>query len=262
MKKILFFVSLLFVASCSQKSVAPNPVVIDTEKQILDEIKQQPDISAKVVEQLPFKKMDVTLSLGSGTNTASASYNYEIEYLNNGKIKVIKSDNKEIVSINYSTNQVSVNKGSAIDKYELGNDNLAKNTVDGLQKFYYKDGYLSRTNDSSNPNVKIIKNYSKEGNLIHLETNTEKSNYEYYDYPNNIRQEVLSPQAIHWSFRDDYLGRFSTNLLKKVTFINSATTLNFTYQFDSNNRVSKMIIERNAGNFNPANGIIEYTFSY
>ena len=262
MKKILFFASLLFVASCSQKNVVPTPIVVDTEKQILEEIKQQPDISAKVVEQLPFKKMEVFLSLGSGSNTASAKYDYEIEYFSDGKIKTIKSDNKDMITISYSSNQVSVNKGSMSDKYELGSDNFVKNTVDGVQKFYYKNGYLSRTNDSSNPLIKIIKNYSKEGNLIYLETNTEKSNYEYYDYPNNIRQEVLSPQAIHWSFRDDYLGKFSTNLLKKVTFINNATTLDFTYQFDSNNRVSKMIIERKAGNSNPANGTIEYTFSY
>ena len=52
MKKILFFASLLFVASCSQKSAVPVPiptvptpivpVVIDSEKEILDEIKQLP----------------------------------------------------------------------------------------------------------------------------------------------------------------------------------------------------------------------------
>jgi hypothetical protein len=259
MKKILFFASLFFVAACSQKNAGLSPAPIDTENQILTEIKQQPDITAKVVEQLPFKKMEVVLSLGSGSNCTSASFNYEIEYLNNGKIKTIKSDNKEMISIDYSTNQVSVNNGSTTDKYELGSDNLAKNTVDGLQKYYYKNGYLSRTISSSNP---FIKNYSKEGNLIYLETDAQKSNYEYFDYPNNIRQEVLRPEAIHWGFRDHYLGKFSTNLLKKVTFINSATTLDFTYQFDSNNKVSKMIIERKSGNFSPANGIIEYTFSY
>ena len=254
---------MFFVVSCSSKNTVPVPnssnVNVDIEAQILEAIKQQPEITAKVVEQIPFKKMDALLSLGSGTNTASAKYNYEIEYLSNGKIKTIKSDNKEIVSIGYTINQVSVNKGSTTDKYELSSDNFAKNTVDGLQKFYYKNGYLSRTNSSSNP---FVKNYSKEGNLTYFETNTEKSNYEYYDYPNNIRQEVLSPQAIHWSFRDDYLGRFSTNLLKKITFISSAVTLDFTYQFDNNNRVSKMIIERKAGNSSPDNGIIEYTFTY
>lgn len=231
----------MFIASCLPKNAAPSPTSVDVENQILEEIKQQPDITAKVVEQLPFKRMDILLSLGSGSNTASAKYNYEIEYLTNGKIKTIKADNKEMISIDYGTSQVSVNKGSSIDKYELGNDNLTKSTVDGLQKYFYKNGYLSRTNGSSNP---FIRNYSSEGNLIYSETNTEKSNYEYYDYPNNIRQEVLRPEAIHWSFRDDHLGKFSTNLLKKVTFVNSATTLDFTYQFNSNNRVSKMVIEK------------------
>ena len=259
MKKILFFAFLLFIASCSQKDVAPSVFDVDFEKQILDEIKQQPEITAKVVEQIPFKKMDVLLSLGSGSNTASAKYNYEIEYLNNGKIKTIKSDNKDMISIDYGKNQVSVNKGNTIDKYELGSDNLAKSKVDGLQKYYYKNGYLSRTIGNSDF---IAKNYSTDGNLIYLETTSGKSNYTYYDYPNNIRQEILKSEAIHWGFRDDYLGKFSTNLLKKITFINSATTLDFTYQFDSNNRVSKMIIERNAGNFSPSNGTIEYTFSY
>lgn len=259
MKKILFFASLLFIASCSQKSIVPIPIPINTETQILEEIKQQPEITAKVIEQIPFKKMDVLLSFDSGSNTTPTKYNYEIEYFSNGKIKIIKADNKEMISIDYSTNQVLVNKGSKTDKYELGNDNLAKNTIDGLQKYYYKNGYSSRTNSSSNP---FIKNYSNDGNLIHVETYTEKSNYEYYNYPNNIRQEVLRPEAIHWGFRDDYLGRFSTNLLKKVAFVNSATTLDFTYQFDNNNRVSKMIIERRVSNFSPENGTIEYTFSY
>ena len=261
MKKILFFASLFFVVSCSQKNVVPIPTnnTIDTEKRILEEIKQQPEITAKVVEQIPFKKMDVLLSLGSGSNTASAKFKYDIEYLGNGKIKTIKSDNKDMISIDYGTNQVSVNKGSTIDKYELGNDNFAKNTVDGLQKYYYKNGYLSRTSGSSDF---IIRNYSTAGNLIYLETDTQKSNYDYYDYPNNIRQEILKPEAIHWGFRDDYLGKFSTNLLKKVTFTDSGTTLNFAYQFDDNNRVSKMIIERNASSLSTTNGTIEYTFSY
>ena len=263
MKKVIFLASIFFVISCSQKSVVPIPINnIDTEKRILEEIKQQPEITAKVVEQIPFKKMDVLLSLGNGSNTASAKFKYDIEYFGNGKIKTIKSDSKDMISINYGTNQVSVNKGSTVDRYELGNDNLAKNTVDGLQKYYYKNGYLSRVSGTADF---IIRNYSMAGNLIYLETDTQKSNYEYYDYSNNIRQEILKPESIHWGFRDDYLGRFSTNLLKKITFINSTTstiTLDFTYRFDSNNRVSKMIIERNSSNFSVASGTIEYTFSY
>lgn len=79
---------------------------------------------------------------------------------------------------------------------------------------------------------------------------------------NNPILEVLKPKAIHWSFRDYYIGKFSTNLLKKATFTNSATTLDFTYQFDSNNRVSKMIIERKSSNFSPSDGTIKCTFSY
>ena len=55
MKKILCFASLLFIASCSQKNT--DSLLVDNEKRILEEIKQQPEITAKIVEQIPFKKI-------------------------------------------------------------------------------------------------------------------------------------------------------------------------------------------------------------
>lgn len=261
MKKTLFFALLLFNASCSQKSGIFVPVAIDTEKQLLEEIKQQPDITAKVIEQIPFKKMEIVATIGTGANTALTSYNYDFDYYANGKIKIIRANNKDFITIDYIGSQVTVNQNNIINKYELGNDNLVKNTVSGNEKFYYKNGYLLR-NISSEPILK--RTYTTGGNLLISETTptTATAVYEYYDYPNNIRQEILKSEAIHWSFRDDYLGKFSTNLLKKVTFINSGTTLDFTYQFDSNSRVEKMIIDRTVDKSEIASGKFQYTFSY
>ena len=261
MKKILFFASLFFAVSCSSKNVIPSSVVIDTEKQILEEIKQQPEITSKTVEQIPFKKMGVIATFGTNATSPVTKYNYEIEYFANGKLKTVKTDGKTILNINYNSSQVTVNQNNTENKYELGSDNLVKNTTDGNDRFYYKSGYLSR-NISNDPILK--RTYTTTGNLLISETtpSTFIAVYDYYDYPNSIRQEILRPEAIHWSFRDDYLGKFSTNLLKKVTFVNNGTTLNFTYQFDGNNRVSKMIVDRKVDKNDVLSGTFEYTFSY
>jgi hypothetical protein len=53
--------------------------------------------------------------------------------------------------------------------------------------------------------------------------------------------------AVHWTFRDSYLGNFSTNLIKKAVFSKGTaneTTLDFSYVFDSEKRVSKVTIDR------------------
>ena len=81
--------------------------------------------------------------------------------------------------------------------------------------------------------------------------------YEYTDYINNIRQEVLRTTTFHWSFRDLFLGKFSTNLLKSVSF-NGEKALEFSYQFDHLNRVSKVIVNRTV----PVSATIEYQISY
>ena len=152
MKKILFFASLFFAISCSQKNT--DSLLVDNEKRILEEIKQQPEITAKIVEQIPFKKMEVAATFGTNANSTVTRYNYDIEYFANGKIKTVQSNNNEIVSIDYSLNQVAVNQSGTTNNYELGSDNLVKNIINGVDKFYYKNGYLSRTNSNSNPFIK------------------------------------------------------------------------------------------------------------
>lgn len=107
-----------------------------------------------------------------------------------------------------------------------------------------------------------------DGNLLYFESESVKAKYEYYDYPNTIRQEILSPQAIQWTFRDSYLGKFSTNLIKKITFpefglpTDFVYVLDFSYEFDKQKRVSKMFINRNDIKTGIACAKFEYTFSY
>lgn len=130
MKKILFFALLLFIASCSQKNSVPLPMSTvptpspilanDLEKEILEEIKQLPEITVKVVEQFPFKKMQMIASFGG-------IYNYDLSYGQNGKIETIKIDNsKDFIRIDYNVNQVIINRVSTVNKYESGSDSLVK----------------------------------------------------------------------------------------------------------------------------------------
>ena len=148
-------------------------------------------------------------------------------------------------------------KTKDLETFILDNEGFAQNGI-GLDKIYYKNGYLLRSTGVNG----FKQTYSPEGNLLFREYDNRKVIYEYTDFPNNIRQEVVNSVAIHWTFRDSYLGKFSTNLLKKVSFSDTEMNiLEYSYQFDEQNRVKVMTIKR-TGKFTIGSATFEYKFSY
>lgn len=67
------------------------------------------------------------------------------------------------------------------------------------------------------------------------------------------RQEISSWITPHFSMRGDFLGKYSSRLVKKMT-INATSgmssgnlILDFSYTFDDNGRISRMTIQRSDG---------------
>lgn len=255
MKNLLLLSVFIFLASCSSKDATLVP---DPELAILREINLEPEINAKVIDQLNFKKIELKMTLGLGNNAATSNIIYDFEYEVNGKLKTVKENNKNFMNIIYKTNEIDIDIDNLKTSYQINKDNVINNTSTGESKYYYKNGYLLRNIIGRN---ELKKTYSSTGNLLNYEDSSDKGVYEYYDYPNNIRQEILRPTATHWSFRDTFFGKFSTNLIKKISF-NNKTTLTIKYEFDNQNRVSKMIVDRIIEQNELASGKFEYSFSY
>lgn len=93
--------------------------------------------------------------------------------------------------------------------------------------------------------------------LSHL-GETIRALYTYTTFPNTIQQEINYWAAPHFALRGDFLGKYSSHLVEKVVFTNRAgdSTLDFSYTFDSQNRVTKVVIKRNLSD----DAIYEYSY--
>ena len=213
---ILFPVLILLACSGNNTSVLP----LSEEDEIALFIQKQSEISDPIVQHLPFKKLVATLIINGITDSTKYSkYTRLFDYYPNGKLKAIISPGINGNDIDYYTYENSTLKYSGlyygfIPLFNLDQDGLvanrqAENTKD---RYYYKNGFLLRA--VGRLNIKRV--YSISGNLLSSEDNGSMKTYEYTDYINNIRQEVLRTTTFHWSFRDLFLGKFSTNLLKSV----------------------------------------------
>lgn len=262
MNKIYLIPVLLvgLIVSCkdSPQSVSPSPQfdIVAYNAQMQAEVNSHPSINAPVIEQVSVKNIDVFLNKRM---TSSIMYDYYAD----GKVKSINLGGNPslyiyqggILTANY------VNKS-----YVLDNNGLAQSIKDDAQtKFFYKDGFLLRTNIVDD----FKYTYSTNGNLTKAFIGDESLNYVYTDYPNTIRQEILKLQEYSNSIRDSYLGRYSTNLIKEIKY-NDTTVMTFEYEFDAQKRVTKAIMNRIAPTslsnshkilLGPS-VIIEYNFSY
>lgn len=251
MKNSLLLLISILALSCSKKE---NISAVDSfEQQVLKEIRNQPDITADAIEQHNFKEMNVEGQYTSGMTT---NFKYKLVYNSDGKISSVSTAGKEFLSFEYVGNHLNLKSEAIEKKYELDVNGLAtKSSLNA--KYYYKNGFLIRdTGEFSSKNL-----YSPNGNLVLRETSEGKIYYEYTDFKNTIRQEIVRGEAIHWTFRDSYLGRFSTNLLKKVQFAdNFNTILEYSYEFDDKSRVKTMIIKRSRNSFQDA--VFKYNFVY
>lgn len=252
---ILLLPALLF--SCSKKEVSNERDNI--EKQILADINSKPTILAKSVSQKSVSKVEINVQYDKGPNL---DYVYNYEYDPTGKIKTIQSGGKDFLSFSYQPNELVVLNGSGViyKKYTLDKSGLAQ--VDNSENnFYYKDGYLWISTGKEG----FANTYSTEGNLLARRADGVKVDYEYTEYPNTIRQEVLSSTSVtlYATIRDVFLGNFSTNLVKRVQFSEGdSVTLDYSYQFDAENRVKTMTIRRKSSINDMADATFQCVFSY
>lgn len=268
MKKIHLIPVLLLGLSLSCKDSSQNALpsnpstptvgVSDYDAQLQEEVKNHPSINAPIVEQSKVKNIDVFLMKRMATSI-------KYDYYTDGKIKDIIFGNTTPYEYAYKDGVLTTNY---TDKsYLLDNNGLAQSIKDNAQiKFFYKDGFLLRTNIAGD----FKYTYSTTGNLTKAAKGNESLDYEYTDYPNTIRQEILKLQEYSNSIRDFYLGRYSTNLIKEIKY-NGSTVMSFEYEFDAQKRVTKVTMNRTTPTsmnilttkiiFSPP-AIIEYNLSY
>jgi hypothetical protein len=258
MKKIhlipALFLGLFLSCKDSNQTISPS---VDYDSQLLEEVKTHPSINAPVIEQNKVKNIDVTLKVGGTASPYSIQYDYYFD----GKIKSMSLNNKLLQEYVYKGNTLIADKSFVLDQ-----SGFAQGLQDNSQtKFFYKDGFLLRTNIAGD----FKYTYSTTGNLMKTTLGNESLNYEYTDFPNTIRQEILKLQEFSNSARDLYLGRYSTNLIKEIKF-NNLTVMTFEYEFDSQKRVTKIKMNRTPpSSMNVSSGIIigapaviEYNLSY
>jgi hypothetical protein len=175
-----------------------------------------------------------------------SEYPLSYTYYPEGKIKSISEGGSMLYNFAYDKNLLTIQKGENIEQLRLDDNGKALGPQIEFKDidYYYKNDFFISTSE----NFSIDKTYSANGNLLSFKQKDITGKFEYTDLPNNIRQEVLSPQTFHLSFRDLYLGKFNTNLIKKAEFnlAGENSILDFSYEFDSNNRPIKVTINRNA----------------
>ncbi|WP_341226134.1 hypothetical protein [uncultured Arcticibacterium sp.] len=259
-KSLLFLFLSIIIFSC-KKDNSTEPIdqePISQEDAIQNEIDLLPEITVSEIEQINFTKMDVGLTINNVTST----YNLLLDYDDSNRLKSVYMENDTLYSYNYQADRVNVLENGISKTIYLNDDGIARQEQ-GLTnefKYYFKNDYLLKTTEVSRYNME----YSTDGNLIHYQNGSLTADYTYIDSTtNNIRQEILTPLTFHWSFRDKYLGNFSTNLLKTAVFhdedLDYDYTLAFSYEYDELERVSKVIINRQA---EPESSLIEYKLSY
>lgn len=247
MKFLSLIVVCLIILSCKRNIVESSSNTID-DSQIIKYVNALPEINSSNIRQLPVKKIEYTLSF-AGTDKVS-KFNQEYSYYSDGKIKAFGNE-ASVPNYIYDNNQLHVNSNSYSGTYILDNDGLASIN----SGYFFKNRFLIRDRGA------LRRTYSKDGNITSYTDGIVNITYEYTDFPNNIRQEITQTITPHLSNRDLFLGNFSTNLVKKASFDESGikAELNFSYEFDAQNRVTKVIINRSQFD---VKSIITYSYFY
>ena len=248
--------------SCHQISSEPEPqkpVEPTLTEQAESYAKTHPDIIPPVVTNTQPTSVKVAIDqLFVGTYSFRYSSNNELLYITTEKDTIFQA------TTNRTSKTASSKVNGEVTTFQLSAEGLAESSKGNSTttpkrevntRYFYKNGFLvSMANDT-----KLTKfEYNGKGNLLswsginHQGLNT-NATYEYTDTPNTIRQEISSWITPHFSTRGDFLGKYSANLVKKIT-INAASgassgtlTLDFSYTFDTNGRISRMIIQRSDG---------------
>lgn len=263
MKKLVYttLIAAFIAVSCKNDSENPlrpgetPPIALTIE----EEINNLPEIRSGNVEHAQIKKIDATLVLHP--NGGTTRFNLNLDYFEDGKMKSISDRQGQLYNFEYNSQKLELSSGELQTVFKLKQNGLAesdnKETV-----YYYKNNFLIHAISGS----KSTYSYSPDGDLLtwNEKLGGNSATYTYTKFENNIRQEVLDSDIFHWTFRDAYLGNFSTHLIKSAKFtdpVNGITTLDFDYVFDDQGRVEKIIVDRKRLE-RPGTGTIEYTLTY
>lgn len=263
MSKLIYSTILIasLALSCKEDTVQE---VLPQNVGLQEQVDALPGISAVKVEQAAVKGVDVRLNFNGEAIPDRVQFSLLYDYFEDGKLKAVTNNAEPMVSYEYEADEV---KRTSVDSpmsklYKLNNEGLAE-TDDQSSKFYYKNGFLIFALGEYLDTF----TYSSKGNLTSWRSGLEKSaTFTYTGFENNIRQEVLNPSTLHSTFRDSYLGNFSSNLISDVVFKegengSNVTTLTFDYTFDNQGRVAKVLVERDSDD-GLSSGFFEYSLSY
>lgn len=165
--------------------------------------------------------------------------------------------------------QATITYSGLVGKYTLNESGIGEKatiTYEGKSNemhYLYKNGYW--VSSYGTDGTITTRAFSKEGNLLQWQTIDKygsvlyNATYEYTDIPNTIRQEINRWEAVHFAFRGDVLGKYSTHLVSKAT-INGINILNFEYTKDNANRVKNISIKRTQGTFELPVALYTYTY--
>ena len=252
MQKLLYASFICLFLSCSKSSNSPSPLLSAVESReyaVQQIISTQVDIQPAIMpEQLKIKTL---LFEGIGL---VRKYNYE--YDSKGRITNITNvSNGNINSFffeaKYNDEKKTVSENGILFNTDVEGRIVSLADEPTYKTFVYKNGYPLEKSGA------YLNKFDSNGNIIRSERKDALGAlvFEYTNFPNNIRQEITSTQAIQTSFRDIYAGKYSTNLIKKCTLdklpnqsVRIEDELNFDYEFDAKNRVSKMTIKRLSDN--------------
>jgi hypothetical protein len=249
-KNLVLFASILFMASCSSKEVAPEPI--------------------------PIQPKSLTIVTYNETNPTNISYtwkdnllvSYTVKTLNTAtnkdfirKYDITRDDKKLITSILYSYEGGGFPDGNTTQTYTYNADKTQVNYL-STNWSYNKAGNLSNLNYGSrsisgfveysydNANL-LTKLYWKEGSYLE-NTNTLNS---FTTIENPLFNIAKSLQFLNVTYNNTELTMSSTMVLPK-SYNNGAIDNFVTNEVDSQNRVSSITVSNN--------GIVlkKYSFTY
>lgn len=267
MKRYFLLFVIVSVAGCKSSSSEMTPVdpmaVLREKAQAI--ASQQVLIEAIEAPQLVLKSATLTLREKQETTFPP----YVFTYNSQNSLVGITSGNEGFWSLTFAGQQASVQYNGSKQEYTINNTGLGEKvnaTNEGMKSeahFLYKNGYWVSAYSTDGDLTSRI--YSKEGDLLQWRIVGKNGDikynatYEYTNMPNIFRQEVDRWEAPHFAFRGDFLGKYSSHLLKKAT-INNTNTLNFNYNFDEKKRVSSMAITRSQSTFELP--VAKYSYTY
>ncbi|MFN3382221.1 MAG: hypothetical protein ACK41O_22400 [Runella zeae] len=264
--KILLTLSiiLLGIASCKKIETenTPTPTAPTLAKQAKEYADAHPAIQPPAL--VNYQPTSVKVSIGS---FSVGTYHFQYDYQK--RLADISTDKSSVFNTYLDpTNSKATSKWTTREiQYQLNPQGLAQssegvfmNGKEAAVEYFYKNGYLV---SSADKNYLTKLTYKTNGDLqewnglSHL-GETIRALYTYTTFPNTIQQEINYWAAPHFALRGDFLGKYSSHLVEKVVFTNRAgdSTLDFSYTFDSQNRVTKVVIKRNLSD----DAIYEYSY--